>query len=513
MDKSVNVHQDSNRKRRDNSIDEKRSQWLSNLSLPEKEELLFELEMNLRALDRYFNLNNHSFSDYNSLLNRDFIGELRIVLAAVNRVVVLTGELLQEKTKNIFYFQRYILDKLLEDFSRDIHLKQSVKQTIPEESLHSLRIGFINLRNIISFLEHLSPEVSFTEFNSIGQLISREITSNKFFNPFESKPFLPEFDRIIAPRISTIIFSISKPELKKKTSIVYLAFFRLLHYLEYVDPFVESVEELKSLLIYFSLINSECKRLLHFLENDLLPYLIERKNVEFSVSLNISGKGAPKKLKIGRVVEAFESLAYQLSMELRNVNKRVIGDLISLGQEHMLRGRIENAKGILTNLLQQVIVFVSQEFDKRICGEDIFPDFISRKNQSVLLRRDIWLFRELMGHYEEKIETGFNQNTLRIYQEFLGKLALFIEYFKENTSILLRYDDALEFQKFFDTIESLSEADLAIVYKLESFKLSAKYFKIFLDTMLGNINNRAELHNETMNITEAQRYLKKFITD
>ncbi|MBN2384485.1 hypothetical protein JXQ70_16545 [bacterium] len=496
------------------SITNQRSDWLSGLHLEHKEEYLFQLEMNLKGLDRFFNLNNHSFSNFEHLITRDFSEEITIIETAINQIVLITGELLRERTKNIFYFQRFIMDKLLEDFSRDLHLKKVIRQDNPDESLHMLRQAFINFRQIISALKGLGPDVKYLEFNAIGQLITREISRNQFFNPLDNKPFVPEYDRIMTTRLSQIIFGISHPVLRKKISIIYLAMHRLLHYLQYIDPMIDSFAELKGSLLYFTLINSEIKTLLHFIETDYVVFL---SDLSETVTINLpktshqDSTAETHYLKSDHLRSAIESLIYQLRMELRNVNRRVLKDIILTNAEHRLRGAIENAKGILTNVLQQVIVFFSQEFDADIRGEMIFTVFISRLRQSVILRRDLWVFREIMAHYEEIIETRFDVDTLQCYKDYLSAIYIYVLYFRENTINLLRYDDATEFQKFFDLVQETRVEDLDINYRLESFKLSAKYFKIFLDTMLGNVANRADLQNVPLEMDEVRELLNRFI--
>lgn len=134
-------------------------------------------------------------------------------------------------------------------------------------------------------------------------------------------------------------------------------------------------------------------------------------------------------------------------------------------------------------------------------------------NQSVFLRRDLWVFRELMSTYEERIETDFKVDTLLIYKRYLKKLCTYINFFEQNSQQLLRYEDALEFQKFFDTVLELSEEDLNTVYVLEAFKLGAKYFKIFLETMLGNLAHRSELQNNPLDKKEALDRLHQFLQE
>jgi hypothetical protein len=70
-----------------------RDEWVAGLDLEGKEELLFEIDMLLRGLDRFFNLDNLFFSNREEIIQRDFTEEMGIVTQLLKRLVSLTAKL------------------------------------------------------------------------------------------------------------------------------------------------------------------------------------------------------------------------------------------------------------------------------------------------------------------------------------------------------------------------------------------------------------------------------------
>ena len=66
-----------------------RERWLRELAVDGREEILFEFEMLMRGLERYFNVHNLPLDGRQNLMGRDFRGELRAVRDAVGRTVQL----------------------------------------------------------------------------------------------------------------------------------------------------------------------------------------------------------------------------------------------------------------------------------------------------------------------------------------------------------------------------------------------------------------------------------------
>ena len=162
-----------------------RRRWFRSLEVERKQEKLFELEVLLKGLVRYSNLNNHPIADRANLLNRDFGSELEVVRNALVRAVILIRSLLPEAESNVLHFRNYVEARLLSDYQRAQFLSRAINQTSPIESLYILCYSLIDFSELCNNLL-LLDEKRYQVFYYLEQMIAREITANRYFNPFRA---------------------------------------------------------------------------------------------------------------------------------------------------------------------------------------------------------------------------------------------------------------------------------------------------------------------------------------
>ena len=177
------------------------------------------------------------------------------------------------------------------------------------------------------------------------------------------KKFKPIHDRISNPTVAATIRKIQDPQRRKHAAKIFLEFFRLLHYLEYADPAGADEGRLRSTLLIFSLITSETRLLLAFLERRVQPTL---------------EAGQP-------LFDLYDSFVYCLPLELKKVINTELLDISASRQTDSIRARVENSHGILKDAFQQSVVQLAQAFAD-VEGKDIFGDFTAKLEQSVHLR-------------------------------------------------------------------------------------------------------------------------------
>lgn len=472
-----------------------RERFLDNLKVESKDESLFELEMLLKALDRFFNLDNLPLSNIEEAVSRNFAAELRIVRFGIERAVFLSKSLLPSEYSSAIYFQSYVERELLQDYARDLLVEKSLGQKTPAEGLSFLCLTLLNISEIIGALI-LQRHLSYNLFHSVGQILSRGIAMNRWFNPFKLQTFSPRFDRITNPKILRAVNSLKDDEVKRNTSIALLAFFRLLHELQFVRNEAEDKETLKSSLLIFSLVHSEAKALKAYLEKDL-PF-----------NLKVGGK--PKSEKVIReILSSADSISFQLGMEIKKLFKQVLKESSEIASLLKLRSAIDSAKGVLVNFFHQAIVTLANILDGRIQGKDIFPDYISKFEQSVRLREDIWLFHAILEEAEASLDG--RQKDSKPPDVLLKALKDFVSYFQSLGFALVRYSDHEEFQRFFETVNSYSEDDLKNKNKLLDLRRTMHHFQIFLGTTLGHIKNRGELTEAPFDEAHGRELLAQFI--
>ncbi|MFO8057593.1 MAG: hypothetical protein R6V10_09870, partial [bacterium] len=169
--------------------------------------------------------------------------------------------------------------------------------------------------------------------------------------------------------------------------------------------------------------------------------------------------------------------------------------------------------GILANFFQQSIIQVLRVFEPELIEENVFPGFITHRMDSIQLRQDLAVFQALMDKFEEILETTSAGKSLDTYVKYLSLQKGWIAKLRRDTVPLMRHHDYVEFDKYFRFVEETSDKDLENSDILEKFQMEAKFFKIFLETTLGQVDNRACLQDKPLDRKKVERTLKHFIRE
>ena len=130
---------------------------------------------------------------------------------------------------------------------------------------------------------------------------------------------------------------------------------------------MEDPGSLKRTILIFSLVHADIKSMISYLEDEFVRN--EHPDSFFT--------------------ELIEVIIYSLSMELKKVF------ILSLSVRHRMKqydhiySKIQNSQGILVSSIQHIMVSIAQYFDPRVEGHELFPDYVTRLDQSVRLRRDL----------------------------------------------------------------------------------------------------------------------------
>ena len=439
--------------------------------------LFAELDALLRALDRFFSPENLMTSQ-EDLTAKDFSDEFMTARDAILRILGILEVVIPESRKNSYWFQKFAETKLLTTRDRDAFRQRIYRQETPEHGLYLLYDSFINLKGILSDLMRASS-ISYMGFINIGSMVSKEIRENRYFNPF-AKGLNPEFDGIHHQDISAVVRSIEDRKLRKEISIIYIFLFRLMRYLAFIDLETQRSVSLNSSLIILILLRSEIQTF-----------------------RTIIAKGIPK-IENQDLQMLLQAVAYQFSMELRRVYEQELRDIHRKKTSPQFRGKIENCHGILKNLTEQSVVQLTQFFKPDIKGEEIFSSFLTKVQQSLRLREDIVVLHRFLLIMDAK--TGKPGEWIRVFES----LRSYMVYFESFTFRLLRYDDYEEFVQFFNEMITVRKEKLSA----ESFgRLTQKtaHFRIYLETTLRHIEQRAELNGKSLDMERVESLMKQYL--
>jgi len=370
-------------------------QWMDDAVAAGKTRDLFELEMWLRSFERFFRIKNQPLSEKETkqLALRNWSEELRLVDNVILRTVQLCTSILTEDQVNLARFDKYVESYLKKDEVVDPYIEKLVRLSTPESGLSLLREALEDLHTILMDLTRLSARV-------------------------------------------------------------FLELFRLLHYLEYADPVHADEDHLKNTILIFSLITSETRLLLTYLERRVLK------------ALSPDSPG----------FALYDSFVYCLPFELKKVINTELLDISVTRQPDIVRARVENSHGILKDCFQQSVVQLAQAFDAKVEGHDIFPDFTAKLEQSVGLRdslaRLIRAVRQFQATRDEYLAVAMKEE---------------ISVFYDHNMKDLMYRDWSGFELFF--IEILKCSSLPALSQI------SHRFETFLMTLYREVQKRSILQN------------------
>lgn len=429
-------------------------QWMEQVVGAGKTADLFELEMWLRSFERFFRIRNQPLSEKETrqLALRNWSEELRLVDNVVVRVVQLCTSILSEDQVNLTRFDKYIEGYLKKDDVVDPYIEKLVRQTTAEAGLTLLREAFEDIHILLADLTR-QARIPYITFSSLGKVLYREVRRSDLLALLIDKKFKPIHDRIANHAIAATIRRIEEPRQRKHAAKVFLEFFRLLHYLEYADPNGADEETLKNTLLIFSLITSETRLLLAFVEQKIL------KTLDPDTPL----------------FQLYDSFVYCVPLELKKVINTELLDISVSRQSDNIRARVENSHGILKDCFQQSIVQLAQAFDP-IEGKAIFPDFNAKREQSVHLRDGLARLVRSLREFQTKRDEG---SALRMKEDISGFYDTHMKY--------LMYRDWSGFELFF--IEILKCTSLPALQQI------GHRFETFLMTLLREVQKRSILQD------------------
>ncbi|MFP2908021.1 hypothetical protein ACLESD_23820 [Pyxidicoccus sp. 3LFB2] len=390
-----------------------RERWLRGVPVEGREELLFEFEMLLRAVERYLNLNTVVDARDRPLVTRDFHEELADVRDAMDRAIRVARHLQDPDSDQKMVFRKYVETQLADDRVRRALIEEQLDQETPPESLFVLREAFDALKNLLDHLLKL-PVANLGLFQDVGKLALREIVLNRYFRPFRPLEFRVEYDRLRSVRLLDTLGTLPEDQ-RTLFSTAFLGLFRLLHYLAYVDaegqpPYSRRVR------VLLALVRSEATSLAAWMHSDLSP------------------KAASKSLQAATL-----RAARDIARETERVAREV---LVNLDRDVEAPARA--AAAFTTLLRTQVVVLVETLAPNGGLTDGVFDELMSPQDAALRLRKDLWVYAQLC----RTAETHLRAEDVPAAERALDALKAFLDYFHAGGYQLLRYADYDAFDRF-----------------------------------------------------------------
>lgn len=231
---------------------------------------------------------------------------------------------------------------------------------------------------------------------------------------------------------------------------------RLLRRLEFIQGLLTRDQPLKQTLPIFALIHEGAEWLRRFIEDCIAR-----------------AEGLDQ-----AIVDALDATNYAIMMESRKVYTQELVGLIALRQSPAIYAKVEIAHGLLSNCFQQSIIGLAQLFDPSLNGTRLFNSLQTKLEQSLALRRDLWLILQLVQRAEKERD-----------QHPVAQLVESLSEFQNGSLHYLMYKDWEACERF---IEEVSAARGAI-----ELTPVLNRFGAYLETLFNQVSMRSVLAEHT----------------
>jgi hypothetical protein len=498
-----------------------RDAWFQALPLENKDDVLFELEVLLKASACFANPRNHPGHPRRTPVVAQDLREATVLFRdGIVHALGVTRQLLGARDR-AFVFHRYLETVLPEDRLRTRLAREGTEQTSPEESLIALRHA---LARSVEVLEGVlrAPRVPYRLFYALCSTIQREIGSNAFFNPLSALEFRPEFDRIKSGHVLDLIRGVPGNEAHRLVALTFLSLFRLLRYLRLLgrisnEPGNRRRRIAGRAFLVLSVFRSDARALSDYLRRHTgsrLAESFERDLFRFSAS-ELENRVPELRANGHRLIgikSALEGVAGSLRLETRRAFHHDLVSIAPAPSEIDLRNSLVTATGNLRPALRNAILFLGKALGSSLDEGGVFDDQAARRETSERLRRDVWMFAQIVRAFAAKAEAtpsddrwAFAQN-LQFVREFLS-------YFRTMGYPLLRSTEYPRFDAFMLAMERLEDTDLVDPSRLGRAIDECVAFHSFLLGLFDEISKRDVLEGVHFDRRAAAGALKLYIAD
>lgn len=494
-----------------------RETWFAQIPWEGKEDALFELEMLLKGLACFGNPRNHpGEAPRGPSAARDYQDELAVVHDGLGHCVFLIRQLLGERDR-AFTFARYLESVLPEDTERTRLIKDQLSQNTPEESLFVLRNAFSGLLEVTDGLARIG-RISYRLHHAVLGTVTREIGRNVFFNPLVTLEFRTEFDRIRQPQVLEALEAVDSESAHRVAALVFLTLFRALKYVGLIDRYATVPETSRRAYVILAVLRSDLRALTRFLERSAGSVMadgLERELMHTHAS-EVASRYEPlaeRAASMARLRRALEGLAHGLEVEVLRTFQVDVPALDSRVSNAELGPRLVVGAAQLRAALHHAVSALCRELNPGQGDPMRIDDRHARRLASERLRRDVWMFQQVLRGFVAKAEAGTDgtdrwqsQAGFHFVREFLG-------HFRAIGYQLVRMTDYDRLDPFMAALEALQDVDVLDVDRLRDVADECQTFYAYLDELFTKVSARVELKGRPFDKKAAAETLRLYLRE
>jgi hypothetical protein len=410
---------------------------------------LLELHVWQLAIRSFFNLRNHSLSDAEpaEFISRDFSPELEIVGQALRRSLLLSLNCMPEHSPASF--------ELDQTDGFDAISLGDAGDSPAQAAASPLRTLINTLGELCDTCDSaLSSKVDFRVWTCVERIVRGDLARSQFIKQLERRARSRTLERLY-PELHELTGRITPNTLAADMDVIFSRLAQLLEELRLIETMLRHDAPLKLALPVFTLVHEEARSLIEFIEKRA----IRTEEID------------------GKVFDALDCTGYAVGVELSRVFGRELAGLGSLRQSPAIYTKVENAHGLLRDSFQQTLVALIQVFDSTLDGSLFIQFFHTRREQSLVLRCDLWKLLQYVLQAEKDRD-----------RRPLAPLLERLDAFREGSMRFLMYRDWEPFERFVAEVHAARGAvELTPVLHR---------FGTYLEALFGQINMRTVLADQ-----------------
>jgi hypothetical protein len=206
-------------------------------------------------------------------------------------------------------------------------------------------------------------------------------------------------------------------------------------------------------------------------------------------------------------------IAANVRLELRRTYEHDLPPADGTATSEKLRAAVVAIGGNLRPALQNAVLVLGKALGARLDEHGVFDDGAARRSLSTRLRRDVWMFAQIVRAFGAKARSTPSREDRWSGPSSLQFVREFLTYFGAMGYPLLRAADYPRFDAFIAALTALEETDLLDPQRLERAVAEAEQFHAFLTQLFEQIGQRDELKGVPFERRAAAEALKLYLGD
>ena len=327
-----------------------------------KYDYLFEMEMWLKGLERFFQIDCLPLSTFErshaSLKN--YVEEVGAVRAGVAHMAMLTTQLLGEGKEDLASFLVYLDSQVARTGGGEMPARRRGENAETELALVVEKLD--DFAKILDELSH-APFVALQTYLSLGRIVVGTLRQDPNLGVLFRENLRPVLDKESKQSLGRVLESLPEPSHRGALAALFVALFKGLRYADRARTAAESPATRTRALLVFSLLKGESESIASFISKRLAPRFPE---------------GSPQAAGLRRIVTALEA-------EVKKVMDVELVDVVLMKDPALVLTRLEDAAALVRDLYQQSVIALAETFSSGLDERTLFPEYRTRLDQSLVL--------------------------------------------------------------------------------------------------------------------------------